>query len=403
MKREGGFTLVELMITMVVFVFFIAAASQVFTGLLTQFKQQSKLAETNIEGMVGLDILRQDIEHAGYGLPWNVRGVTDWASVPNYNEAVSATSTPNPATFNDGDPASALPTPANVKRAPRAILSGNNSGLNGSDYLVIKAINVATNFAAGKWQPIRAGNDSTMKTWWSEVNEYVCRNDRGDHYPDTRVIVISPGATAANSRSLMVSGGSFFTGADNYSVLTNFAAPAGDPDVRIMYGVDPDTNLRMPFNRADYFISNTNVPLRCAPNTGVLEKVVVNQSDGRLTNFLPLLDCVADMQVIFGRDTGAYTDDLSTLTDTNGNGTIDAQEIREQIREVRVYILAHEGQKDVNYTYPSSTIAIPPSYDPAAGLGRPLPGFDLTTNDAVEYKYYRWKLYTLVVKPNNLR
>ena len=71
----------------------------------------------------------------------------------------------------------------------------------------------------------------------------------------------------------------------------------------MMYGVDQDTNLRMPFNRADYFISNTNAPSRCAPNTGVLEKVVVNQSDGRLTNFLPLVDCVADMQVIFRLDT----------------------------------------------------------------------------------------------------
>jgi len=56
-KREDGFTLVELMITMVVFVFFIAAASNVFTGLRTQFKQQIKLAETNIEGIGGLEIL----------------------------------------------------------------------------------------------------------------------------------------------------------------------------------------------------------------------------------------------------------------------------------------------------------------------------------------------------------
>jgi len=396
-KREAGFTLVELMITMVVFVFFIAAASQVFTGLLTQFKQQSKMAETNIEGIVGLDILRQDIEHAGYGLPWNVRGVTDWASVPNYNEAVSATSTPNPANFNDGNPASALPTPANTNRAPRAILSGNNSGVNGSDYLVLKAINVSTNFAAGKWQPIRAGNDSTMKTWWSEVNEYVCRNDKGDHYPDTRVIVISPGATAANSRSLIVSGGSFFTGADNYSVLTNFAAFAGDPDVRIMYGVDPDTNLRMPFNRADYFISNTNVPLRCAPNTGVLEKVVVNQSDGRLTNFLPLLDCVADMQVVVRRDTDG---DGTIDTTTDDISTLNAQQIREQVKEVRVYILAHEGQKDTNYTYPTSTITIPASPDPAAGVGST---FNLSTRIGTSWQNYRWKLYTIIVRSNNLK
>ena len=53
--NHAGFTLVELLITMVVFVFVIAAASGVFTGLLTQFKQQSKIAETKIEGIVGLE------------------------------------------------------------------------------------------------------------------------------------------------------------------------------------------------------------------------------------------------------------------------------------------------------------------------------------------------------------
>ena len=74
-RREEGFTLVELMITMVVFVLVIAAASQVFTSLLTQFKQQNKMAETHIEGAVGLGILRHDLEHAGYGLPWNMNGI----------------------------------------------------------------------------------------------------------------------------------------------------------------------------------------------------------------------------------------------------------------------------------------------------------------------------------------
>ena len=64
-KKEAGFTLIELLITMVVFVLVIAAGSQIFTGLLTQFKQQSKIAETNIEGTVGLEILKQDIGHAG--------------------------------------------------------------------------------------------------------------------------------------------------------------------------------------------------------------------------------------------------------------------------------------------------------------------------------------------------
>ena len=393
-KREAGFTLVELLITMVVFVLVIAAASGVFTGLLTQFKQQSKIAETNIEGIIGLEILRQDMEHAGYGLPWNLNGAS-------YREAeVEATTPWVDRDFNDGPPTNPArgTEVAGASNPPGAIRSGDSYSLNSSDVLVIKALNVATNFAAGKWQPIRAGTNDTMKTWWSQVNEYVCRNDRGDHYPDVRVIVISPGATAANSRSLIVSGGTFFTNADNYAVLTNFAAPTGDPEVRIMYGVDPDTNLRMPFNRADYYIRRptTNMPQMCAPNTGVLYKATVNHSDG-LLNELPLLDCVADMQVIFGLDNDndgdfepgvsvdGYRDDISAFT---------AQQIREQVKEARVYILTHEGQKDVNYTYPNSTVTVG-----EFGLGHTL---NLATVIGTNWQNYRWKVYTIVVKLVNL-
>jgi hypothetical protein len=162
----------------------------------------------------------------------------------------------------------------------------------------------------------------------------------------------------------------------------------------------------MPFNRADYFISNTNVPLRCAPGSGVLVKAVVSHDDGDFDSdedgtddFMPLLDCVADMQVVYrfdSNDDGLIdnnTDNLATLTDTNGNGIIEAQEIREQVREVRIYILGHEGQRDPNYTYPNNSITVG-----EFGLGN---NFDLT--GIANYQNYRWKIYTIVVNPNNLR
>ncbi len=102
---------------------------------------------------------------------------------------------------------------------------------------------------------------------------------------------------------------------------------------------------------------------------------------------LPLLDCVADMQVIYRIDSNndgtidVATDNLATLTDTNSNGIIDAQQIRDQVKEVRVYILAHEGQRDVNYdattTYPGNQITIPP---------RPL-------TPVLAWKYFRFCCY----------
>jgi len=417
-KREHGFTLVELMITMVVFVFVMAAASNVLTGLLTQFKQQSKMAETNIEGIVGLEILRQDIEHAGYGLPWNVMGITDadadgnfWEHLAAYYEATSTGSAPDPASFNDGTSSGTNGNP------PRAILSGNDVGLNNADYLVIKSVNVASNFTAGKWQPLHAGSDNySRKTWWASDREYVCRNDAGDHYPDARVIIISPGSTDTDARSLVVSGGVYYTSADNFPA--SFAPATGDTATRIMYGVDPTSNLRMPFNRADYYISTSNVPGRCASNTGVLMKGVVNNSTGsgggNITTFLPLLDCVADMQVVYqldmdGDGTAGTTSnaDGSTVggSESATVGTVQATfgsaaDLRNRVKEVLLYILAHEGQRDPNYTYPTSTVAVPAALDPGFGFGS---SFDFSSHGITDWQNYRWKLYTIAVKPTNLR
>jgi len=383
-RCEKGFTLIELLITMVIFILVIAAGSQIFTGLLTQFKQQSKITETNIEGIVGLEILRQDIEHAGYGLPWVIpTGVT-------YSEASSSPA----STYND------------ASNPPRAILSGNNVGFNGSDYLVIKAINVASSHQCKKWTTLKAAPFGSSPApgnprIWVPDRENVNKKDDGTTNNNVRVIVLSPGATEVNSRTLVINGTTFFA---NYSNITTSPWPPSDTtETRIIYGVDPDTALRMPFNRADYYVSTTNVPQRCAAGTGILIKSVIEQVTGNRGAGLPLLDCVADMQVIFGLDndedgdfvdgTGTppdgYSDDVSGLT---------VQQIRTRVKEVRIFILAHEGQIDANYTYPNNSIAIPPSSDPAAGLGST---FDLTT--LTNWQNYRWKLYTMVVKPNNLR
>lgn len=398
-RRETGFTLIELLITMVIFVLVIAASSQIFTGLLTQFKQQSKIAETNIEGLVGLELLRQDIEHAGYGLPWNITGVIDadndgnfWEHLAGYSEAASAGS-PNPANFNDAT--RDIDGDANDGEAPRAILSDNNTGLNGSDYLVIKAINVARNATSQKWTHLRSGN---VLTAWTPDCENVNRNQDCSTNNNVRVIVLAPGSTNANGRSLVVSAtGAFFT---QYNNTAGFV-PLDAFGTHIVYGADTSTNLIMPFNRADYYIRSTNVPQRCAPNTGILEKVVVNQADGTLTNFMPLLDCVADMQIVYLADTNndgtidGNTDDIANLVDSNGNGVIDAQEIREQVREVRVYILAHEGQYDSNYTYPNQVITVG-----EFGMGS---NFDLAATIGTNWQNYRWKTYTIAVNPLALR
>lgn len=378
-RHNEGFTLTELLITMAVLVLVLSAASEVFTGLLTNFKQQGKIAESNMEGNVGLEMMRRDLGHAGYGLPWSFQNSIHYSEASghlarNYNDA-------------PGSP-------------PRAFVSGNNAGPNGSDYLAIKATNVARNKTCDKWTvlgPLPFVAPYNPRSWIPQT-ENLAKSDR--------VIIIAPGDTGF-SRSLVMSAEVFST---NYGSIMNSPWPPSETaGTRIVYGVDPDTALRMPFNRADYFISQANVPKKCAPNTGVLEKAIINQGNGG-QSFLPILDCVADFQVIYRLDMdgdgAAETEsdaDGSIVLSADGNANAasvmstfqNAADLRRRLREIRVYILAHEGQKDAHYGYPENTITVG-----EYGLGSL---FKLNEKIGTEWKHYRWRVYSIIVKPGNLR
>lgn len=383
--RQAGFTMVELLITMTIFILTIVAATSIFVPLLTQFKQQSRITETQTEGLVGLDILRRDIEMAGFGLPYSIpAGV-------NYQEASSAT----PSNYNDN---------ADNPPIPRAIRSGNNVAfadiVAGSDYLVIKATSIATNDAATKWTDVMtvSGGARRVRQWGNPAPSALEDLNNGD-----RVIVLDP---AMGKRTLKKNddNNAFYT-QFNPAVFPVEFSPANAGEVFLVYGVDPDTSLRMPFNRADYFVSTTSVPARCAQNTGVLRKSVISQGDGSFRGGgFALLDCVADMQVFYRRDTdndGVFDNDTQDLTG------LSAQEIRDTVKQVSLYILAHEGQRDTTFTFNSFT---PGACATCIRVGEPINGpwalqwgrdFNLAT--IPNYQDYRWKVYTIVVKPKNLR
>lgn len=381
---KKGFSLVELMVTMVIFVIVIAAASGIFTGLLTQFKQQSRIAETNIEGIIGLEILRYDIEHAGYGLPWG--------GLIAYTESAV-----NPFNLNDS------PNP------PRAIVSSDDIAaagyVAGTDYLVIKALNVAkTDLTANspeKWTllkdptsvPFDPPTPFNPRQWGTlsgseDTTQTLQANDR---------VIVFAGPTATTERVLVTNGGVFYAtyGANGANLTADPWQPQDINETRLVYGLSSasDPLPVRPFNRADYFVQTPAArPQRCAPGTGILYKATMNHDGAGTFVLLPLLDCVADMQVIFRLDAN---DDGTIDNTTDDISGLSAQQIREQVREVRVYILAHEGQRDTNYTYANATITVG-----EFGLGR---DFDLAANGIDNWQNYRWKVYTLIAKPNNLR
>jgi prepilin-type N-terminal cleavage/methylation domain-containing protein len=369
-KRNAGFTLVEMLIVIAIFGFVLVGTSQMFIDTLRTHRQQSRITETNIEGIIGLELLRQDLVKAGYGLPW---------SIPNtvaYNEAGGA-----PANgYNDCSGV----VPCNP---PRGISGADDvTGVAGipdhTDYLVIKAANVATNTACNKWTFLLESGGTSTVTWWTPSSENLSSTDR--------VIVIAPGTPDSPTARALI------TGSTQFSAAAGFAAPVSGPETRLVYGIDTaDPNpLRMPFNRADYFVrqpSSSEMPRRCALGTGILYKAVVNQNGGGLS-YMPLLDCVADMQVIFRYTNN--TGNLTTIQTYDDISVFNAEAVRNQVKEVRVFILAHEGQRDTNYQHPEST----PHVGDSGIHGR---DYDLTT--ITNWQNYRWKIYTLVVQLDNLR
>ena len=370
-NRQSGVTLLELLIVMGIFMIVIAAASQMFVSLLSDYKQQSKITVTNIEGILGLEMMRRDVENAGYGLPWD--GLTNYQELTNPMGELY-----NPAQFNDA------PT-----GPPRAIISGNGTGWHGTDRLVVKAINVAMNSTSEHWNFLYTTPAVATNVWMPAADNLLAT----DH-----IIVISQDA---NSRRLLPYAGMGGGFSSTFSNVASFSATRSDPS--IVYGVDPNTPLKMPFNRADFYVQTpavlSDLPRYCAAGTGVLYKAVIaHNSTGFLTP-QPLLECVADMQVAFIYDVNGTGTLMQYFQDISNSALYSASQIRNQVKEVRVYILAQEGQRDRNYTYPNQVVRVGEIGGFTGDLGR---DFDLNAN-ITDWSHYRWKLYTLVVKPSNLQ
>lgn len=415
-----GFTLPEMIVVCALFVMVIMITGSSFKTIISQAVKLRASEESNIEGIVGLEMMRHDIEQAGFGLPWISMDDDNPLVLPDYDEASSA---PH-SNYNDGGTNGAC-------RIPRAIVTGDNLAasatdsiaiLPNTDYLAIKATTVGRNAASQRWTYVTYSGTTSPKA-----------------KPPVSMLSdnIPSGAGVIVTRREMVQ----INGSDRYAAKLIYDAdnttshqyfyqqfpssgdslklewsPQRKEQVHFIYGVDNGA-LRMPFNRANFFVGrpqdSAQVPPTCAPNTGILYKTTVNHGDGRLT-YIPLIDCVADMQVVLGFDMDGSGQVLA-FSDANGtnvsgspsavdgiplitavqNTLADASLLRERLRVVKVYILAQEGRSDTNYN--STTPII---------VGNALLGettltkqYDLAANNALNY---RWKVYKIIAKPKNL-
>jgi len=393
-RNQNGFTLVEMIVVMAVFITVLTISASAFNTILLQSSKVFRSEESNIEGLVGLEILRHDLQQSGYGL---FTETTTYA-----NEAANAPA----SSYNDA--------PDNV---PRPIVVGNNFAagvtinsrtiMTGSDYLAIKGTSVGREKTAQKWTFLKFSSGIVSPQKWPSAAENLASPDK--------VIVVQK-SFVAPIRSTLVrdpSNDHYYAYSDN-AFINLSSASAG---IYTVYGVDKANTLRFPFNRSDYFVarpaSGSSVPAFCAPDTGILYKTTVNQDGGALT-YIPVLDCVLDMQVVLGWDinadgvidtwsnadgtavsgVGPIADVQAALGTVNNNSITSLPNIRNSLKMIKVYIVAQNGKKDTGYT---STSPLEVGDAAEKSLTRPA---DLTL--AANQLNYRWKVYRIVVRPKNL-
>ncbi len=106
---QAGFSLIEMVVVTAVFVIVIIVASEAFNRIFSRSNTLSNSEESNVEGVVALEMFRKDLVQAGFGLLWDFVGPL----APAYKKQRGVPS----ADFNDSGTAT---------RIPRAFVAGNN-------------------------------------------------------------------------------------------------------------------------------------------------------------------------------------------------------------------------------------------------------------------------------------
>lgn len=402
-----GFTLIEMIIVMTVFIVVIIISSNVFNTVLQQASKIVRSEESNIEGIVGLEMFRHDLQQAGYGLfteplctAYTGEAVGEPAS--DYNEIKRTIADPCDNDVVKEIPANRLP--------PRAVVAGNNLDgtegniLAGSDYLALKGLTLARNAASQKWTYLETDASGIVPKVWPSKAENLISSDRvmlmrRSLDQTDKTYAIEPNAASGNA---------FFR-----PFNSSFAQYSTNTYQYVVYGLDDGGTPSMPFNRSDYFVAKpaSSVSPMCAKGIGNLYKATINQGDGKRT-LLPLLDCVADMQVVFGWDltignsssagqdgsidTWSSPDpkfSMGSASETDIKSAMeDPKLLSAALKVIKVYILAQVGRRDSGYT---STSPILVGGEDESSITRSY----ALTQDMLNY---RWKVFRIVVRPKNL-
>lgn len=354
MCRKKGFTLIEVIVTLFIVMAALAIGYYTFVRVLKLSFYRSSTTKSQINTLMGAELLRYDCEMAGLGLTQSIPKGVDSS---NYEEAVG-----NPA--KDYNVAPGVPWPYQI---------GN---YNNSSYLVIRSSIANINNASRKWSimyydgtnwQIQGYTDSLG--WPANEADYHFTKGQDDN---DYVIILHNKDLYARSNGLY------------YFKLSTLPANANIPPsdyTYIVYGIDPNTTLRMPFNRVDYFLDNNNLPRFCEPSVFELYRTTINHANGAM-NKQPILDCVARFQVAIKSNGKWFTskNPFNSITDSQNT------------QEVRIFIVQQSGKFNPEYTNANKI-----------NLGDADTGILDTFNPTGNQVHYQWKIVKLSIIPRNLK
>jgi len=307
--NNKGFSLIEVLITIVIVLALLSGGLYVYSKFLKGFFSEGQTTEKYIEKLVALELMRLDLEHVGYGVGKNIDPDNDYRIYDFDNDQRTLTI---------------------------------HSTLNNSDNTTIG------------WRICSEGDVATEKL------------------------------EAPNSNFVYVNSNGFVS-----SVVTDGSCPSTGDYVGYPF---EDGAIACDYGGINfcteivYYLSNTNLPKNCNPNTYNLLRKVNSKPGGD-----PLFSCVADIK---------FTVDL----DTNSDGVIDVfnsdtntsvltpKNLREQTKKITVYILYQEALNSEE-EFKEDGIDGNGAYVERDGIKLYLPN---------DYKNYRWKVIKLSVKPMSI-
>ena len=337
-----GFTIIELLVTMVIIFVVLGGAYVAFINLLKGFKRESKSIETQVETSVALELLRLDVEHAGYGIGEDQGDLP--VEVDNIDTSASDTLYPN------------------------------------KDRLIVRSVLNNTNQSTISWALIDCSTSFTK--------------------------VAGDGISSGTSVVFLGAGNREFVANGTYDEGNASACPGAGFYITVPYDSSVASGCATQYcNQIIYVLSNSQNLSTCHPNTRNLLRAVGGSAGNPLINCVADWEVRFDIDrdgdgsvdVYDGYfNDGSGSQDL----DLDDDGSVTAMEIRNGLKKVNLYVLVQEGGRDPNYIFTNTVSCTTSASGACVQVDTGAGNIDLSL--PTDYQNYRWKVLKLFVKPMNL-